>query len=100
MALVRQMEGEHGGFEMCMAQVTLHGAEVDAGFEQMRGVGMAERMDPDGSFEDASPLGGVAESALDAATAHRRGRGRHLCVIASAGGKAPRGVAMGFPGEA
>ena len=42
MALVRQVEEEHGGFELCMAHGTLHGAEVDARFEQMGGIGMAE----------------------------------------------------------
>ena len=57
-------------------------------------------MDADVSFDDASPLGRFAESALDAATAHGRGRGGHVFVIASRGGKEPDGVAMGFPVEA
>jgi hypothetical protein len=83
-----------------MAHGPLHGAEVDAGFEPMGGIGMAERMDPDVSFEDASPLGGFAESALDAAAAHGRGGGSPVFLIASACGKEPGGVAMGFPGQA
>src|SRR6266446_7010345 len=56
-------------------------------------------MDADVSFDDASPLGRCAESALDAPAAHGRGRGGHVLVIASRGGKEPGGVAMGFPGE-
>ena len=100
MALVCQVEGEHGGFERCMAHVPLHSAEVDPGFEHMGGRGMAQRMDPDVTFDATSPLCRVAESALDAAAAHGRGRHRHLFVIASARGKEPRGVAMGFPGAA
>ena len=83
-----------------MAHRPLNGAEVDAGFEQRGGIAMAERMDPDVSFDDASPLGRFAESALDAAAAHGRGRGSHMFVIASARGKEPGGVAMGFPVEA
>ena len=47
MAFLRQVEVEHGGFEVCMAHVTLNSAEVDASFEQMGGIGMAERMDSD-----------------------------------------------------
>jgi len=43
-AFVRQVEGEHGGFEVCMAHRPLHSAEVDASFEQMGGIGMPERI--------------------------------------------------------
>jgi hypothetical protein len=41
-ALLRQVEVEQSGFEVCMAHIPLHGAEVDAGFEQMGGIAMAE----------------------------------------------------------
>jgi hypothetical protein len=40
-ALWRQVEVEHSGFEVCMAHRPLNGAEVDAGFEQMGGIAMA-----------------------------------------------------------
>ena len=100
MAFWCQVEVEHGGFEVCMAHVALQSAEVDASFEQMGGIGMTERMDADVAFEDARPLGRFAERALDAATAHGRGRGGHVFVIASRGGQEPGGVAMGFPVEA
>lgn len=100
MAFLRQMEIEHGGFELGMAHVPLNGAEVDARFEQMGGRGMAERMDAEVAFEDARPLGRCAERALDAAAAHGRGRGGHVVVLSPASGKEPDGVAMGFPVEA
>ena len=100
MAFVRQVEGEHGGFEVCMAHGTLQSAEVDARFEPMGGRGMAERMDADVSCEDASPLGRFAERALDTAAAHGSGRGGHVFVISPARRKEPGRVAMGFPGEA
>jgi hypothetical protein len=45
LSLVGQRQIDHGGFEVCMAQVTLHGAEVDASFEQMGGIGRPERVD-------------------------------------------------------
>ena len=44
MALLRQVEIEHGSFEVGMAHVPLNGAEVDAGFEQMGGIAMATRI--------------------------------------------------------
>ena len=99
-AFLCQVEVEHGGFEVGIAQVPLNSAEVDARFEQMGGIGMAQRMDANVAFEDASPLGRFAERALDAAAAHGRGRGGHGFVIASRGGKEPGEVAMGFPVEA
>lgn len=99
MAFVRQVEVEHSGFEVCMAHVPLNSAEVDASFEQMGGLAMAKRMDSDVAFDDASPLGRFAESARDAAAAQGRGRGGHVFVLASRGGKEPGGVTMGFPVE-
>jgi len=60
---------------------------------------MAERMDADVACDDASPLYGFSARALDAAAAHGRSRGGHVCVIASRGGKEPGGVAMGCPGD-
>jgi hypothetical protein len=39
-----EVEIEHGGFETGVAQVALDDAQVDAGFEEMGGVGMAQRI--------------------------------------------------------
>ena len=44
MAVLRQVEVEHSGFEVCMTHVPLNSAEVDASFEQMGGIAMAERI--------------------------------------------------------
>jgi len=41
MALLGEVEIEHGGFELGMAHVALDDAQVDAGFEEMGGVGVA-----------------------------------------------------------
>ena len=37
-----QVKIEHGGFEASMAHVALDNARVDAGFEEMGGVGVAQ----------------------------------------------------------
>ena len=100
MAFVRQVEGAHGGCEVCRAHGTLQSAEVDARFVPMGGRGMAERRDADVACEDASPLGRCAERALDTAAAHGSGRGGQVCVIAPARRQEPGRVARGFPGEA
>lgn len=73
-ALVRQMEGEHGGFAVGMAHVPLHSAEVDARFEQRGGLGLAERMASDVACDDARPLG---------RTASRRRRAGRRCADAA-----------------
>jgi hypothetical protein len=36
------VEIEHGGFELGMTHVSLDDLEVDAGFEEMGGIGMSE----------------------------------------------------------
>jgi hypothetical protein len=42
LALLGQVEIEHGGFESSMAHVALDDAQVDTGFQEMGGVGMAQ----------------------------------------------------------
>jgi len=44
LALLGQVEIEHGGLESGVAEVALNDAQVDAGFEEMGGVGMAQRI--------------------------------------------------------
>ena len=97
---VGEVEGEHGGFELGVAQVALDEPGVHAGFEQMGGVGMPEGMDGDAHFGDAGALFGGAEGALDTGATHGGGRRRTVLVIAPGGGKEPGGVTMGFPGGA
>jgi hypothetical protein len=95
--LVGEVEVEHGGFELGMAQITLDETRVHAGFEQMGRVRMPQGMDSDAYFGEPGPLFGFAEGALDAAPTHGSGRGRALVVIAPGGGKEPGGVTVGFP---
>ena len=95
-----QVQREHGGFEVCMAQVPLHGAEVDPRFKQLRGRGMPEGMGADVSLADTGALCGCAKSALDAAAGHRGGGAGPVFVIAAGSGKEPGGVAVRFPGGA
>src|SRR5712691_3569960 len=98
--LVCQVQRDHGGFEVRMAQVTLHGVEVDTRCKQMRGIGMPEGMGSDVSFTDTGAWFGFAKSALDAASVHRGGGAGHVFVIASGGRKEPGAVAVRFPGGA
>jgi hypothetical protein len=83
-----------------MAHVTLHGAEVDPRFQQMRGIGMPEGMGADVSCADTGALFGLAKSALDAAAGHRGGGAGQVLLIASGSGKEPGVVAVRLPGGA
>jgi hypothetical protein len=44
LALLGEVEIEHGGLELGMAHVALDDAQVDSGFEEVGGVGMAQRI--------------------------------------------------------
>ena len=44
MPFVGEVEGEHGGFELGMPQVALDEPRIDAGFQQMGGIRMPERI--------------------------------------------------------
>src|SRR5450759_810607 len=71
--------GPHGAGQMgvksrsartAMAQVVLNQPQVNACFQQVRSVGMSQRMDM-GSLVDAALLPGALESTLHTATRHR-----------------------------
>ena len=57
---LRKMEVEGGLFQIAMTQQDLNGAQIRAGFEQMRGETVAQRVRMD-CFLDAGPLGGIAD---------------------------------------
>lgn len=97
MPFLGEMQIDHGGFESRVSEVTLDETEVDAGFEQMGGVGMSEGMDGDAEFGNAGPLFRFAKGALDAVSAHGIRGARGLLLIAPGGGKEPGFVTMGFP---
>jgi hypothetical protein len=97
MAFVREVQVEHGGFELGMAQVALDETGVHAGFEQMGGIRMSEGMDGDTCFGDVDSLFGDAEGTLNTGPTHGRGCGGTLLVIPPGGGKEPGGMTVGFP---
>ena len=61
LALLGQVEIEHGGLESGVAEVALDDAQVDAGFEEMGGVGMAQGVDGHTLFGNRGGVFGVAK---------------------------------------
>jgi hypothetical protein len=98
MALVGQVEVQHGGFAPRMAHRPWHGSEIDPGFEPMRGRAVAEGMHADLAFHDATALLGCAEGTVDAAAMHGFGGGCQGLLITSGGGKEPGRMAVRCPG--
>ena len=76
-----------------MAPSSLHGPEMDTGFEQRRGITGAQGRHAARTLHDASAVLGWAEGALDAAAMHGFGGGCHRLVSTSSGGKKPGGMA-------
>ena len=70
LALLGQVKIEHGGFESSVAHVALDDAQIDAGFQQMGGVGMAQGVNRNSFFTDAGIELGLAKGTLDAAFGH------------------------------
>ena len=91
MAFVGEVQVEHRGFELGMAQVALDETGVHAGFEQMGGIRMSEGRDGDTCFGDAGSLFGDAEGALDTGPTHGGGCGRTVLVIRPVAGKSQVG---------
>ena len=69
--LLGEVKIEHGGFELGMAHVTLDDAQVNSGFEEMGGVGMAQGVYGNSLFTDCGIKLGAAKGALDTAFGHR-----------------------------
>jgi hypothetical protein len=70
LALLGKVEIEHGGFESSMAHVALDDAQVNTGFEEMGGVGMAQGVNGNTFFTHTGIELGAAKGALDAAFGH------------------------------
>lgn len=70
LALLGEVQIEHGGFELGMAHVALDGAQIDSGFEEVGGVGVAQRMNSDSLFTDCGIKLGAPKGALDTAFGH------------------------------
>src|SRR5258706_16475177 len=71
LTLLGEVEIEHSGFELSMAHVALDDAQVDTGFEEMGGIGMAQGVNGDAFFTYPCIKPRTAESALDTTFGHR-----------------------------
>ena len=91
-----QMGGEGGRLNGLMAERDLNLAQIDSGFEQGRGVRMAQRLHG-GVFVDAGLLEGGPKRGLDAVQGHRLRGGLALSSTASAGRTEPERVVLGEP---
>jgi hypothetical protein len=81
-----EVEIDHGGFELGMAHVSLDDPQVDAGFEKMGGIRVAEGVNGDSFFLDSSSNLGATESALDTTFGHGK-----LSIFCSSAGSAQGG---------
>ena len=81
LAFLGKVEIDHGGFELGMAHVSLDDPQVDSGFEEMGGIGVAQGVNGDPFFSDACSNLGPTQGPLDTAFGH--GRGSVLCSIAA-----------------
>jgi len=79
LSFLGKVEIDHGGFELGMAHVSLDDTQVDAGFEEMSGIGVAEGVNGDSFFVDSCSNLGTAEGALDTTFGH--GKLSVLCSI-------------------
>ena len=65
-----EMEIQGGGFDAGVSHVALDDAEVDAGLQEMGGVGVSQGMKGDAAFGGAGLEFGVSESALRGGLCH------------------------------
>jgi hypothetical protein len=97
LAFLGQVEIEHSGFETGVAEVALDDAQIDAGFKERGGVGMAQGVDGHALFEHAGATLGLAKSVLDAAFGHGLGGLLGLGWLMAASGKDKPGVFVSTP---
>src|SRR4030042_1504317 len=97
LALLGKVEIDHGGFELGMAHVSLDDPQVDAGFEEMSGIGVAEGVNGGSFFLDFGRNLGPAEDTLDTAFGH--GRRSVLCsiTVSTKGGEEEARMTVGDP---
>ena len=96
LAEARQVGIDGGDDGTLVAEVDLDLAEVLALFEQMRGVGMSQRVNVRRLFHTAG-FKGDPEGALQRGAAHRFGGGGGTLTAVAPGGKEQRGMTMRFP---
>lgn len=96
-ALVGEVEIDHGGFEVRVTEISLDDAQVDSCLQQVSGIAVAQGMDGDSLFADACLLHCPAKGTLDAALCH----GLNCCSTSFAVSSQSREdegfIAMGCP---
>ena len=97
LALLGEVEIEHSGFELGMAHVALDDAQVDSSFEEVGGVGMAQRVYGNSLFSDAGIKLGATESALDTTFSHGSLSLLCTCAASTKGREEKTGMAVGEP---
>jgi len=96
-AFLREVEVDHGGFELTVAHVALDYSWVDACLEKVCGVAVSEGVDGDAPFFDAGRELGFSEGPLGAVEGHVcEGCGAFIAA-APPGGEDPDGVSVGYP---
>jgi len=70
LAFLGEVEIDHGGFQLCMAHVSLDDPQVDPSLEKMSGIGVAQGVNGDSLFVDSCGNLGTAEGALDTTFGH------------------------------
>ena len=94
-----QVSVEGGDRRAAVTEINLDLAEVLPVFEQMGGVGMAQRVDM-GVLLDAAGAQGQTEGALEGGAAHRLGGGGGAQAVVAFAREQQRGMAMSFPQRA
>jgi hypothetical protein len=92
-----EVEIEPGGFELSMAHVALDDAQVDACFEEVGRIGMAQSMDRNAFFAHAGIPFGAAQGALDATFGHGVERLFGASATAAKSWEEQTGMAVGAP---
>ena len=97
LTLLGEVEIEHGGFQLGMAHVALDDAQVDAGFEEMGGVGMTKGVYGNSLFTDSGIKLGATEGALDTAFGHGSLSLFCSCAASTEGREEKARMAVGEP---
>lgn len=97
LTLLGQVEIEHGSFEAGVTEIALDDAQVDAGFQEMGGVGVAQGVDGHALFAYCGSALGVAEGVLDAAFGDGLGGLLGSGFVVAASGKDKAGMFVSTP---
>ena len=91
------MDVAQGGLDLLVPQLPLHDRQWNPGLQQVRGVGMAKRMDGHSGLGDAGAFQIAAQTALHRGGRHGAGGGRSAFAVPPEGGEKPVRVAVPPP---